>query len=77
MAFPERKIAGITGFAWLEILDEVMDKSEFRQGPGKIFAQAVYSRQPDFNDALVLALCKSWVTSIKPRLNNKDQGHKC
>ena len=77
MAFPERKIAGITGLAWLEILDEVMDKSEFRQGPGKIFARSVYSRQPDFNDTMVLELCESWVTSIKPRLNNKDRGHKC
>ena len=74
MAFPERKIAGITGLAWLEFLDEVMAKSEFRQGPGRIFAGAVYSRQPDFNDAIILALCESWVASIKPRLEYKGQG---
>ncbi len=77
MAFPERKIAGITGLAWLEFLDEVMGKSEFRQGPGQIFAAAVYTRQPDFNDDLILALCDSWVVSIKPQLEIKGWGQKC
>ncbi len=71
VAFPERKIAGITGLAWLEFLDEVMGKSEFRQGPGQIFARAVYSRQPNFNDGIILALCESWAVSIKPRLEYK------
>jgi len=70
MAFPERKIAGITGLAWLGFLDEVMGKSEFRQGPGQIFGAAVYSRQLDFNDDTILALCESWVVSIKPQLEN-------
>jgi hypothetical protein len=77
MAFPDRKIAGISGLAWLEFLDDVMGKSEFRQGPGQIFGAAVYSRQPDFNDGIILALCESWVDSIKPRLVNKGRGQKC
>ena len=77
LAFPERNIAGITGFAWLEFLDEVMGKSEFRQGAGQIFATAVYSRQLDFNDDIILALCESWMASIKPQLENKGWGQKC
>jgi len=77
VAFPNRKIAGITGLAWLEFLDEVMGKSAFRQGPGQIFAAAVYSRQPEFNDAIILALCESWVASIKPQLEHNGWGPKC
>jgi hypothetical protein len=77
MAFPERKIAGITGLAWLEFLDEEMGKSEFRQGPGQIFGTAVYSRQLDFDDDTILALCELWMVSIKPQLVSNGRGQKC
>jgi hypothetical protein len=74
MAFPERKIAGITGLSWLEFLDEVMGKSEFRRGPGRVFAAQIYSRQIDFDSDIILALCESWAVSIKPQLEMKGRG---
>jgi hypothetical protein len=73
IAFPRRKIAGMTGVAWLEFLDEVMGHSEFRRGPGQVFATAVYSRQLEFDDDRILALCEAWMTSLKPHLENRGR----
>ncbi len=68
LAFPHRRIAGLTGLNWTRFLDEAMSNNEFTQGPGHIFAGEVYAVQTDIEAENILALCRSWLDKVKPGL---------
>jgi len=68
LAFPSRRIAGLTGQSWIRFLDEPMSSNEFTQGPGHIFAGEVYAAQSDIEAENILALCRSWLDKVKPEL---------
>lgn len=68
LAYPERKIAGLTGHNWVEFLDETMPGREFTGGYGYIFAGEVYAAQADIDADDILSLCQSWLDWVKPRL---------
>lgn len=56
---PRERVAGLTGHAWLEFLDD--DAHGFTEGVGACLATAPYSRgEPVDLDAL-LSLCEGWV----------------
>jgi len=59
------KIAGVTGEAWLELLDQPLSQKEFSQGPGRILLSGPYLPQVDKGEAAVLIqLCRKWVKTL-------------
>lgn len=68
LAYPDRQIAGLTGADWLRFLEESMTCRGFTEGPGYIFAGAVYATEVDVEAEKLLDLCLSWLTTIKPQL---------
>lgn len=57
--------AGITGSAWLQILDNHLKEPEFSQGAGKILLHAPYQQQADPKDTdALLQLCRKWVSGL-------------
>ena len=70
LAYPDRRVAGLTGASWVSLLEEPMTGHEFTEGPGYIFAGAVYANDVDVEAEKLLDLCRSWLTKIKPQLVN-------
>ena len=68
LAFPEQLPASLSGQRWLNFLDQSCDTVSFSNGPGKLFAESVYYREPQFDAIDVLVLCEEWLQAIKPRL---------
>jgi len=61
--FPRRQLAGLTGTAWLDFLDESGGDGRFAQGPGRVLAAGPYQRSlpPDLDGAALIALVRQWV----------------
>lgn len=59
---PRTQVAGLTGRAWLEELDRGLGGNGFRQGPGRLLADAPYQPQvPVRNVEMLLELCEQWL----------------
>lgn len=59
------KSAGVTGKAWLELLDRPLKEPEFSQGPGKILLAGPYQREVQREDvSKLLQLCRKWVDCL-------------
>lgn len=59
------QIAGITGRAWLELLDKNMDKPEFSQGCGQVLLAGPYQKCADKEDVSeLIQLCKKWAERL-------------
>lgn len=59
------KIAGVTGDAWLELLDQPLGQKEFSQGAGRILLNGPYLRQVDKGEvAILIQLCRKWVKTL-------------
>ncbi|MCP4432906.1 MAG: DUF4381 domain-containing protein [Gammaproteobacteria bacterium] len=71
LAFPDRRVADLTGESWVSFLDEPMTSHEFTQGPGYVFAGGVYASDIDVEAGQLLDLCQSWLHSVKPQLANR------
>ncbi len=57
--------AGITGSAWLKLLDQTLGSSEFSQGPGQILVVGPYQRLVEENDIdQLIKLCHKWVDRL-------------
>ena len=59
------KIAGVTGEAWLELLDQSLGKPAFSQGVGRILLSGPYLpqvRQEDVSE--LIQLCRQWVKTL-------------
>jgi Domain of unknown function (DUF4381) len=56
---PRARVAGLTGRAWLEFLDD--DAHQFTEGVGRHLATAPYSRAETVDMNALLALCEKWV----------------
>jgi hypothetical protein len=57
--------AGLTGEAWLQILDKPLKDPEFSQGIGRILLHAPYQPYIDRNETSeLLRLCRKWVNSL-------------
>jgi hypothetical protein len=57
--YPRTRVAGLTGRAWLEFLDD--DEHHFTQGAGACLASAPYARSEPVNLDALLAICERWV----------------
>ena len=59
------KIAGVTGEAWLELLDQPLGKPAFSQGVGRILLSGPYLPQVRQEDvAELIQLCRQWVKTL-------------
>lgn len=56
---PRARVAGLTGRAWLEFLDD--DAHQFTEGVGRQLATAPYARDESVDLNALLALCEKWV----------------
>lgn len=71
LAFPGRRLEGLTGRAWLEFLDRSIGDPRFTGGAGRVFGSEVYRRAPDFDSDGLLRLCEQWLLRIAPRLRGR------
>lgn len=65
--FPDAPVAGLTGEAWLQFLDQRAGSTQFVQGPGQVLASQPYqpaSHQPPYNKAAVLQVVKRWIQTV-------------
>lgn len=62
---PTPKNAGLTGMAWLTLLDEKLDKPEFSQGAGLSLLSSPYQHEVDHDDATqLIKLCRKWIKRL-------------
>jgi hypothetical protein len=61
----DQKLAGVTGEAWLVVLDRPLDRPEFSQGAGRILLTGPYQEKVD-SEAVsqLIELCKRWVQRL-------------
>jgi len=64
--FPRRRVAGLTGTSWLEFLDAQGGDGQFRDGPGRLLAEAPYRPATELPAEELAALVKGWI------LNNRE-----
>lgn len=59
------KVAGVTGEAWLVLLDQPLKSKEFSEGVGRILLTGPYAPRVPPNDvAKLLQLCDRWVHKL-------------
>lgn len=57
--------AGITGIAWLQLLEQSLDAPEFSQGSGRILLKGPYQETVDGAEVdQVIQLCHKWVDRL-------------
>ena len=71
-AFPNQNLAGLTGQAWLEFLDESAGSTEFTKGPGKVFSTDIYNHRASLDGRQLIELCERWLIAVKPQLIEQD-----
>lgn len=60
--FPRRRVASLTGPAWLHFLDESGGQGRFAEGPGRVLAGVPYQRSlpTDLDTDALMALVREW-----------------
>ncbi len=56
---PRARVAGLTGRAWLEFLDD--DAHRFSEGVGRSLVSAPYARAQSVDVEALLSLCEQWL----------------
>lgn len=67
--YPRAQVAGLTGQAWLQFLDQAGGASGFADGPGRILATAPYQQvaPASLDAAALMTLVRQWLEQEKPR----------
>jgi len=65
--FPRRRVAGLTGAAWLEFLDAHGGGGRFSVGPGRLLAEAPYRSPAELPAEQLATLVEGWI------LHNREQ----
>ena len=61
VSFPDQKVAGLYGMAWMQFLDNVSGRTDFTQGVGQLLMSAPYQRYK-VDDAQALFACvQTWI----------------
>jgi len=59
--FPRRRVAGLTGTAWLAFLDAEGGDGRFCNGPGRLLAEAPYRSTAELPAAELATLAEDWI----------------
>lgn len=62
--YPRRQVAGLTGRAWLSLLDRTLPGDEFQQGAGRVLIDAPYSLDSRVDGPALLQLCERWLRQL-------------
>lgn len=62
-AYPREDVAGLTGEHWLAFLDRTLPGDKFSDGPGRVIADAPYTKVPTTTGLADLA--RHWISSHK------------
>lgn len=66
--YPRVDVAGLTGNAWLEFLDSVLENSKdprrFGDEAARVLVSAPYQLQQQIDAEVLLSLCESWSKSL-------------
>jgi hypothetical protein len=62
--YPRRQVAGLTGRAWLSLLDRTLPGDEFQQGAGRVLIDAPYSGDSRVDGPALLRLCERWLRQL-------------
>ncbi|MFQ5345841.1 MAG: DUF4381 domain-containing protein [Mariprofundus sp.] len=58
---PDSNVAGLSGEAWLQWLDEQWQEDGFSAGPGRQLILAPYRPESDIDIKAVISLCRNWL----------------
>lgn len=59
--FPQRRVAGLTGAAWLEFLDAHGGDGRFSEGPGRLLSEAPYRSPMELPAEELAKLVEGWI----------------
>lgn len=62
--YPREQCAGLTGTAWLQFLDTIMQDTRFTNGPGSVLIAAPYAKEQKLNADELISLCKDWIEAL-------------
>ena len=62
--YPRSAVAGLTGQAWLEFLDQSGNTDQFTQGVGRMLTIAPYSANKQFDLDSLREVCREWVKTV-------------
>lgn len=62
--YPRRQVAGLTGRAWLSLLDRCLPGEEFQRGAGRVLIDAPYSLDSRVDGPALLQLCERWLRQL-------------
>ena len=62
--YPRSAVAGLTGQAWLEFLDQSGNTNQFTQGVGRMLTIAPYSANKQFDLDSLREVCREWVKTV-------------
>jgi len=68
LAFPQQRLASLTGEPWLKFLDQTLGSNNFTRGNGQVFGSAIYREQINLDAGHLLQLCEQWLNAVKPYL---------
>jgi hypothetical protein len=59
--FPRNRVAGLTGKSWMDFLDEHGGHGRFRDGPGRLLAEAPYRPVTELPVEELVDLAEDWI----------------
>ena len=62
--YPRQQVAGLTGSAWLGLLDRTLPGDEFQHGAGRVLIEAPYSLDSRVDGPALLQLCERWLRQL-------------
>ena len=62
--YSRNAVAGLSGDAWLEFLDESGETDQFTRGPGQLLASAPYSDKAPGQLTPLFEVCRNWVKIV-------------
>ncbi|WP_353309246.1 DUF4381 domain-containing protein [Shimia sp. NS0008-38b] len=59
--YGRKRVAGLSGQAWLRFLDETGGGEVFRQGAGRVLSNVAFVPNPQSGDAALISVAREWI----------------
>ncbi|MBF0614330.1 MAG: DUF4381 domain-containing protein [Magnetococcales bacterium] len=70
--YPRDQVAGVSGTAWLQFLDQPLPDRPFSQGEGQVLIRAPFEPMPRLHPEALLTLCRRWILALPPHMPTKS-----